>query len=272
MEGIDHKHYHDEEFDHHLLLETYVGHDKTDSKDELMNMPLQKLFEVLSSGTVKGETLIDLTIAPNFSHLLVAADFFKEIFILDSSDSSLTETEKWLNKETGAVDWSHAAHFSCELKGVSCQEEEHRSTFTSEHLEAEEEKFRRIVKRCLKWDPTNDNPLGSVVLPQVDCAISVWYLGTCKDHDSFRNSLKKFLSLVKVGGHVILFVLFNGTYYTIGDHRFSMLNFNEEFVKEVLQDNGYTTVICEVCESKLNTDLVDYKQTGYIVARKESEI
>ncbi|XP_063287775.1 nicotinamide N-methyltransferase-like [Pelobates fuscus] len=261
MEGIDLKHYHDEECDHHLLLETYVGHEKTDSKEELMNMPLQKIFEVLSSGTVKGETLIDLTIAPAFGHLLVAADFFKEIFILDSSDSSLKETEKWLNKEPGAIDWSHAAHFSCELKGVS------------EHLEAEEEKVRSIVKRCLKWDPTNDNPLGSVVLPQADCAVSGWYFDvTCKDRDSYRNSFKKILSLVKVGGHLILFAVFNGTYYTIGDHRFSLLNYNEEFVKEVLLDNGYTTVICEVFESKLNTDLVDYKQIGYIVARKEREI
>ncbi|CAH2284553.1 nicotinamide N-methyltransferase-like [Pelobates cultripes] len=118
MEGIDLKHYHDEEFDHHLLIKTYVGHDKTDSKEELMTMPQQKLFEVLSSGTVKGETLIDLTIAPAFGHLMVAADFFKEIFILDSSDSSLKETEKWLNKEPGAVDWSHAAHISCKLKVV----------------------------------------------------------------------------------------------------------------------------------------------------------
>ncbi|CAH2249007.1 nicotinamide N-methyltransferase-like [Pelobates cultripes] len=283
MEGIDLKHYHDEEFDHHLLIKTYVGHDKTDSKEELMTMPQQKLFEVLSSGTVKGETLIDLTIAPAFGHLMVAADFFKEIFILDSSDSSLKETEKWLNKEPGAVDWSHAAHISCKLKGVRTEhsksvsvrrlcQEEHSSGFTSEHLEAEEEKVRRVVKHCLKWDPTNDNPLSSVVLPQADCAISVFYFGACKDHESYRNTFKKLSSLVKVGGHVILFALFNGTYFTIGDHRFSMLNYNEELVKEVLQDNGYTTVIFEVYESKLNTHLVDYKQSGYIVARKEREI
>ncbi|XP_063289562.1 indolethylamine N-methyltransferase-like [Pelobates fuscus] len=119
MEGIEHKHYHDEEFDHHLVIETYVGHDKTDSKEELLKIPLQKIFQLLSSGTVKGETLIDLTVAPTFSHLMIVADFFKEIFILDSSDSTLKETEKWLNKEPGAVNWSQAAHISCELKGVS---------------------------------------------------------------------------------------------------------------------------------------------------------
>ncbi|XP_063289559.1 indolethylamine N-methyltransferase-like [Pelobates fuscus] len=150
MEGIDHKHYHDEEFDHHLLIQTYVGHDETDSKEELLNIPLQKIFQLLSSGTVKGETLIDLTVAPAFSHLMVAADFFNEIFILDSSDSSLRETEKWLNKEQGAIDWSHAAHISCGLKGISSQEEQHTCSFPNELLDAEEEKVRRIVKRCLK--------------------------------------------------------------------------------------------------------------------------
>ncbi|CAH2316842.1 nicotinamide N-methyltransferase-like [Pelobates cultripes] len=410
MEGMKHKHYHDEEFDHHLIIETYVGRDKTDTKEELLISTLQKVFQCLCSvickGIVKGETLIDLTIGATFCQLMVMSDFFKEITILDSSDRTLNEMEKWLNKEPGAVDWSHAAEISREMKGVSprhllhnaahklveaeeekvrrivkrclkwdptndnplgsvilpqadcaisiwyfdiackdhenyrnsfrkfsslvkvgghlilfaffnatyytigdhrfsflnynedfvkealrdngflmfrchqgvqqeqsCQEEEHSSGFTSEHLEAEEEKVRSIVKHCLKWDPTNDNPLGSVVLPQIDCAVSAWYFDVaCKDQDSYRNSFKKFLSLVKVGGHLILFALFNGTYYTIGDHRFSLLNYNEDFVKEVLQDNGFTIVICEVYESKLSTDLIDYKQTGYIVARKESEI
>ncbi|CAH2316840.1 nicotinamide N-methyltransferase-like [Pelobates cultripes] len=358
MEGRKHKHYHDEEFDHHLLIDTYAGRDKTDTKEELVKITMQKIFQFLSSGivkgetlidltlgaafchlmvladffkeitildssdkaleetkkwlnkdpgavdwnsfscweskaavllelkasgtlgrvrqrcTVKGETLIDLTVAPAFSHLMVAADFFKEIFILDSSDSTLNETEKWLNKEPGAVDWSHAAHISCGLKGIRWRSEQCRGKKQdSELLDAEEEKVRRTVKHFLKWDPTNDNPLGSVVLPQADCAISAWYFeASCKDHESYRNSFRKFSSLVKVGGHLILFALFNGTYYTIGDHRFSMLNYNEDVVKEVLQENGYTTVISEVYESKLNTHLVDYGKIGYIVARKEREI
>ncbi|XP_063289567.1 nicotinamide N-methyltransferase-like [Pelobates fuscus] len=260
MEGMKHKDYHDEEFDHHLIIETYVGRDKTDYREEFLDTTMQKIFQCLRSGIVKGETLIDLTVGAAFFHLLVMSDFFKEITILDSSDRTLKEMEKWLNKEPGAVDWSHAAEILCELKGVS------------KPLETEEEKVRRIVKRCLKWDPTNDNPLGSIVLPQADCAVSIGYFdATFKDHDSYLNGFKKFSSLVKVGGHLILFAVFNGTYYTIGDHRFSMLNYNEEFVKEALRDNGYTAVIFEVYESKVNDDLMDHKQTGFILARKERE-
>ncbi|CAH2316844.1 nicotinamide N-methyltransferase-like, partial [Pelobates cultripes] len=218
------------------------------------------VFSATNKSIVKGETLIDLTGGAAFCQLMVMSDFFKEVTILDSSDLTLKEMEKWLNKEPGAVDWSHAAEISCELKGVS------------ELVEAEEEKVRRIVKRCLKWDPTNDNPLGSIVLPQADCAISVTYFDiACKDHESYRNSFRKFSSLLKVGGHLILFGLFNATYYMIGDHRFSFLNYNEDFVKEVLQDNGYITVIFEVYESKLNTHLIDHDRIGYIVARKERE-
>ncbi|XP_063289566.1 nicotinamide N-methyltransferase-like [Pelobates fuscus] len=260
MEGMKHKDYHDEEFDHHLIIETYVGRDKTDTKEELLISTLQNIFQCLCSGIVKGETLIDLSIGATFCQLMVMSDFFKEITILDSSDRTLKEMEKWLNKEPGAVDWSHAAEISREIKNVS------------EHLEAEEEKVRRIVKRCLKWDPSNDNPLGSFVLPQADCAISIWYFDiTCKDHESYRSSFRKFSSLVKVGGHLILFAFFNATYYTIGDHKFSFLNYNEDFVKQVLQDNGYTTVIFEVYESKLDTHLMDHDHIGYIVARKERE-
>ncbi|XP_063289568.1 nicotinamide N-methyltransferase-like [Pelobates fuscus] len=260
MEQLKHKHYHDEEFDHHWIIKTYVGRDKTVFSEELLNTTMQKIFQCLCSGIVKGETLIDLTAGAAFCHLMVMSDFFKEITILDSSDRKLKEMEKWLNKEPEAVDWSHAAEISCGIKGVS------------ELVEAEEEKVRSIVKRCLKWDPTNDNPLGSVVLPQADCAVSAWYFDVaCKDHECYRNSFRKFSSLLKVGGHLILFAFFSATYYTIGDHRFSFLNYNEDFVKEVLRDNGYTTVSFEVYESKLNTHLMDHEHIGYIVARKERE-
>ncbi|XP_063289560.1 nicotinamide N-methyltransferase-like [Pelobates fuscus] len=297
MEGRKHKHYHDEEFDHHLLIDTYAGRDKTDTKEELVKIPMQKIFQFLSSGIVKGETLIDLTLGAAFCHLMVLADFFKEITILDSSDKALEETEKWLNKDPGAVDWSEAAEMSCELKGLSLPvttqtlnkvetgqthevdvkfarggQEERKNVFSSELLEAEEDKVRRIVKRCLKWDPTNDNPLGSIVLPLADCAISAWYFDiTCKDHASYLNNFRKFSSLLKVGGHLILFGFFDATYITIGDHRFSFLNYNEDFLKEALRDNGYTTLIFDVYESKLSTHLIDHAHIGYIVARKERE-
>ncbi|MEE6484638.1 hypothetical protein FKM82_013955 [Ascaphus truei] len=180
MASTPHKHYHDEEFDAKNLMETYAGADKTDTKEELLHYPLRELFKILTPGCVRGDTLIDLSIGTSIFQLLTASDYFKEIIMLESSDVSIREIEKWLKKEPGAVDRSHAAMFVCELEGKS------------DGWEEKEEKLRRAIKRVVKCDFTKANPLDPVVVPQADVLISVWYLeAASKDHNSYLSNLKK---------------------------------------------------------------------------------
>ncbi|KAM8933993.1 indolethylamine N-methyltransferase-like [Pelodytes ibericus] len=260
MESEQHKHYHDEEYDPHLIIDTYVAANCTGTREELLEYPLEMLFQELSSGNVKGDSLIDITIGPAFSHLTLAADYFKEITILDSSDKNIDESKRWLNKEPGAVDWSHGAMHACKLKG------------DKERWQEQEEKVREVVKRVIKFDATKEYPLDTEDLPQADCLLSVWYLdAACRDQESYLSNIRKLSSLLKVGGHFILFGLLNASYYMIGDHRFSMLTYDEGFIRKALSDNGLIIENSNVCESKVSTDLVDYKQIGFFVARKEKE-
>ncbi|MEE6484640.1 hypothetical protein FKM82_013957 [Ascaphus truei] len=261
MASTPHKDYHDEEFDPINLIETYISADKTDTKEEILHYPIRELFKILTPGCVRGDTLIDLSIGTSTAHLLTVSDYFKEITIIESSDVSIREIEKWLKKEPGAVDLSHAAVFVCELEGKS------------EGWEEKEEKVRRAVTRVVKCDFTKANPLDPVVVPQADGLISVWYLeAVSKDYDSYLSNLTFFSSFLKVGGHLILFVSFNMSYYMIGQHKFSALTYDEEFAKKALRDTGYIIKSFGKYKSRLNTHLADYKHIGYFVACKEREV
>uniref|UniRef100_A0A803JV46 Uncharacterized protein n=1 Tax=Xenopus tropicalis TaxID=8364 RepID=A0A803JV46_XENTR len=164
MSCADHKDYHDEEFDPCCLFNTYVGDDKTISKKELLEDPLRFLYKLFSSGSVKGETLINLSVGSDVSKTFVAADFFKNIILLESSDCCIRAIESWIRNEPGAAEQSHAAEFACSLTGQS------------NGCKKQEEKARGAIKQVLKWDITKENPLGAVVLPQADCMVIVYHL------------------------------------------------------------------------------------------------
>ncbi|KAM4696003.1 indolethylamine N-methyltransferase-like [Rhinophrynus dorsalis] len=211
-------------------------------------------------GAMKGDTLIDLTPTPLVYHLLVAADYFKEITILESNDTSLRGIKKWLNKEEGAIDWSHAAMFACALKGES------------ERWKEQEAKLRRCVKRVLKVDFTKPNPLDPVTFPQADCLISLGYLEVVsKTHDKFLSNLKKMCSFLKVGGYLILVSAVNMSYFMAGQHKVSVLKCDDEFVRKALLDTGFIIEDYEKIGSKLNTHLLDYEHIYFLVARKARE-
>ncbi|KAE8582246.1 hypothetical protein XENTR_v10020030 [Xenopus tropicalis] len=117
MSCADHKDYHNEEFDPCCLFDTYIGADKTISKKEVLEDPLRFLYKLFSSGSVKGETLMNILFGASVCGNFVAVDFFKDIIVLESSDFCMKALESWLRNEPGAVEQSHAAEFVCSLKG-----------------------------------------------------------------------------------------------------------------------------------------------------------
>eukprot|EP00079_Xenopus_tropicalis_P029657 XP_012825239.1 PREDICTED: indolethylamine N-methyltransferase-like [Xenopus tropicalis] len=231
MDSLQYKHYYDKEYDPCLFFATYIGADKDPSKEQLIEYPIKVLRDIFSSGSVKGDTLIELTASSAHILILAAADYFDNITLLQLCESDEREAQKWLNKEAGAIDHSHLTTFICGLKGKCTEWEEH------------EEKTRRAIKQIVRWDITKDNPLGNVALAQADCVLSGGYLDlVSKDHEMYLKLLKQMCSLVKIGGHLILIVVLNMTYYMIGQHKFSTLTYDEELVQKSLASNGFIIV------------------------------
>uniref|UniRef100_A0A803JMA2 Indolethylamine N-methyltransferase-like n=1 Tax=Xenopus tropicalis TaxID=8364 RepID=A0A803JMA2_XENTR len=258
MSCADHKDYHDEELDPCCLFDTYVGADKSISKKELLEDPLRFLYKLFSSGSVKGETLINISIGASLFENFVAIDFFKDIIVLESSDCCMKALESWLRNEPGAVEQSHVVEFVCSLKGQSTE------------WKKQEEKTRRTIKQIVKWDITNENPLGEVVLPQADCIVTTYYLEVVsKDHDMYINLLKKLLSHLKIGGHLAMVAVINISYYMVGQHKFAALKYNEDFIQKALMEAGCSILSSDTHKSKFESPLCDYESIAHFVCRKD---
>ncbi|OCT66972.1 nicotinamide N-methyltransferase [Xenopus laevis] len=257
MSCSEHKDYHDEEFDPCHLFDTYIGADKTISKEELVETPLKFFQNLLSSGSVKGEILIGLTIGSSVCHSFVATDFFKHIILLESSDCCIKALENWIRNEPGAVEQSHIVEFVCSLR---------QSTEARKH----EQKTRSAIKQVVKWDITKENPLGAVVLPQADCLFTAYYLEVVsKDQDMYINLLKKLSSLLKIGGHLILFAAINLSYYMVGQHKFAALKCDKEFIQKAMTEAGFIIESSQTHKSNLKSQMIDYDSIACFVCLKE---
>ncbi|MEE6467747.1 hypothetical protein FKM82_008046 [Ascaphus truei] len=239
MDSSSHKDYHDEEHDPRLVIETYFS----------------------ETSEVTGETLIDISNSPCVLQLLPACEIFKEIIVVESNERAISDLEKWLNKEPGTFDWSHTSKLLCQLEGKNVMWHE------------KEEQLRRAIKRILICDFSKENPLHPVILPPVDCLLSFGYLEVVsKDLDVYRSNLIKVSSLIKVGGHLVLLMVISMSYYMIGEHKFYILKYDEEYVRKTLTDIGFVIKSVDLQTRKEKTHLLDYEHVGFILAQKEREV
>ncbi|XP_075449403.1 nicotinamide N-methyltransferase-like [Ascaphus truei] len=254
-----HKHYHDEEYDPRLFAETYFSETSVITEDR-QNL-VRTLYKIFSSGEVTGKTLLDVSNGSSIYQLLPACESFQEIIVAESNERVKRDLEKWLNKEPDAFDYSHTSKLLCELEGKSVMGHE------------KEEQLRRAIKHILICDFTKENPLHPVILPKVDCLITICYLEVVsKDLDAYRSNLKKVSSLIKIGGHLVLFVAISMSYYMIGEHKFYVLKYDEEFVRKALTDTGFVIKSVDLHTRKQTTHLTDYEHIGFIWAQKEREV
>ncbi|KAG8447452.1 hypothetical protein GDO86_014803 [Hymenochirus boettgeri] len=258
MANSKQKDYHDEEYDASAFYETYIAADNAFSED-VMERCIEVFHNTFASDTVKGDTLIDASLSAITFQLFPAADKFKNIILLESSDNSIDTIQKWINKEPGAIDKSHVGMFHYSLKGESAGWEE------------QEEKVRSAIRKVLKWDINQEDSLSSLQLPKADCVISFTYLElACKTHDMYRDRLKQLSSLLNVGGHLMLFVVINISYYIVGKHTFAALTCNEEFIREAIADSGLVIKNSGNIDRMFDSRLTDLEYFAHFVCVKEN--
>ncbi|KAM4642127.1 nicotinamide N-methyltransferase-like [Discoglossus pictus] len=254
-----HKFYHENLVDVNEVFDRYYS-SKKGIIEEIMIYKMKVLHEEFSTGCIKGDTLIDLTAGPIIHHLFAACEFFKDITVLETNEQTMTVMQKWVNKETDALDWSHLSTYHCDLE-------------RNRGWEEKEEILRRSIKHIVKFDFTKENPTDPIVLPKADCFLSSNGLDfISKDQTAFCNNLMKISSLLKVGGHLIFFGFFNASFYTVGGHRYHILTYNEEFLRMALEQAGYTIEKLETLKNQITSDLIHFGHFVYVKAVKEREV
>ncbi|XP_060643526.2 nicotinamide N-methyltransferase-like [Anolis sagrei] len=230
--------------------------------DESITYYLECLCQTFASGSLRGDTLIDIGSGPTIYQLMSACESFETIIASDYLDQNVQEIEKWRKNEPGAFDWSPVGIYVCELEGKRTKWPE------------KEAKLRRAIQRVLKCDVNLQNPMAPLHLPPADCVLSTECLeAACKDQASYRAALSNISSLLKPGGHLVLCGVLETTFYMVGTWKFSSLFLTEEFLKEALPASGFNIVQFKT-KSRVDKgmlDLCDLTEFYFIVAQKGTE-
>ncbi|XP_042300055.1 nicotinamide N-methyltransferase-like [Sceloporus undulatus] len=221
---------------------------------------LEKLHKAFLLDGIQGETLIDIGSGPSIHQLLSACESFQEIIATDFLEQNREEMQKWLKKDPEAFDWTLMVKYVCQLEG------------DREKWMEKEEKLRKTIKQVLKCDVTQTNPLDPLVLQPVSCVLSTYCLeSACEDLPTYRSALKNVGSLVQAGGHLIFVVALRGTYYMVGQHKFSCIYLEPKMVEEAVKEAGFGIVCFETLDMNFTQDLADVQGVGFLVAQKHNE-
>ncbi|CAJ0967702.1 unnamed protein product [Ranitomeya imitator] len=259
MDSRDYKFYRESGFDTRQFLEHYVS----DSPgmvfvEDFLKFPIENLRKTFREGHIKGDILIDLSNGSLVHQLYAACDFFTHIIVLKFRDRCIMELKRWVDSRTGAFHWGHATQLHAD-DGEECDK-----------LLEKEEKMRFALQHVVKCDLEKENMMDPIVLPPADCIICAWLLDTIsKDQDDYMRNLKKFSSLLKPGGHIIIFGCLESTYFTVGKDKLHLLNYDEDFARKALVGEGFVIDSCEVLKRTVASDLVDHKGILFIAAHKE---
>lgn len=252
-------------FDPQVYLETYYGAvTGVFIKDGYLDFILKKLHKTFTTGGVRGEMMIDIGPGPAIYQELSACEAFKEITAADFTDANREYLEKWRKNEPGLFDWTPALKLVCDLEGRSGK------------LAEKEEKLRKTLKKVVPCDVTKSNPLHPLLLPKVDCVLTVGCLEcACKDEEAYGNVIKNLSSLIKVGGHLIIGSILGSTIFRCGNKQFSLINLSEAFLRKVITDTGFVIEDLEVLPREFDKpmfDICNHTSGIFILARKVKDI
>ncbi|XP_078540111.1 nicotinamide N-methyltransferase-like [Lissotriton helveticus] len=229
--------------------------------DDSVIQPMRQLEQFFASGSVKGDTLVLYGFATNIHLLFPACAYFKEITIMDFLDTGLQYVENWLKNHPKAFDWTQC------FKSIQGDEDQREKWI------ANEEKLRKAItiKNIIKLELSESGPVAPKSFPLVDCLLSPYALAVvCKDKACFISTLKNMSCLLKVGGHLILFLFIQCTYAYIGGFKLPVLCIEDDFVKNVLNEQGFV-----IKEARLNPrinqtkiSVMDFSHILFLVALK----
>ncbi|KAG8546392.1 hypothetical protein GDO81_019008 [Engystomops pustulosus] len=258
MDISAHKIYHLHSFDSRQLLEDYFsGNPEMAFEEDFLKFPIEKLIKMFKLGHVKGDILFDLSIGSMIHHLYSAHKFFEHIIVLKLNDRCILELKRWVDTRTGAFQWGHVLQIHADIEEKSDQVEE------------KESKVRSALQHVIKCDLEKENITEPIDLPPADCIISAWLLDvTSKDKNDYIRYLRKFSKLLKPGGHLILIGDIEASYFIVGKHKFHILKYDEDFVRNALAGEGFTVDYCEVKNRRSKSELIDHKAVLFIAAQK----
>ncbi|XP_063797881.1 indolethylamine N-methyltransferase-like [Pseudophryne corroboree] len=246
-------------FDTRKHMETYFSNkEEMIFADDSIKFPMESLHHAFNAGYIKGDRLIDISNGAFIHHIYSASRYFKQICVLRGAEKCIMELNRWINKCTGEFDWSHIFEFIKDLEENSDLHQGKDITLKSAIAE---------IKKC---DFEKENLIDPEVLPPADCVITAWLLELIsKDKDEYRKNFRKFVKLLKPKGNLIILGLLNTPYMMVGQNKLHVFKYDENFVRQVLTEEGF---IIDHWASQKRCPVSDLIDTDNIILDREGII
>ncbi|XP_070536772.1 indolethylamine N-methyltransferase-like isoform X2 [Ptychodera flava] len=212
--------------------------------------------ETLSKGDFTGPRLLEIGGGPNITNVIHACTRFPEIIFSDYSENCRQAVEKWVKNTPDACDWSHFIKSVCEKEGNGNKWEDRQAM------------VRQSIKEIVHCDIHKSNPLEPKVYEPFDAIMTSYCVETASpDKDSFKEAIKNITNLLKPGGNLFMFTVFNETAYLVGERQFYTLNVDQTLVKTAIIEGGFHIVSAEV--QSIDTVYSDASTLSFLSAIKQ---
>ncbi|XP_068130611.1 indolethylamine N-methyltransferase-like [Hyperolius riggenbachi] len=261
MATLDYKTFHDEVLDAKELAESHFSHGQVSMIEENVVYPLRVLHKLTSKGLLKGSKMLVLNVGSTVFQLFPVCDKYKEIYVMEFTDTNKKHLKLWLNGDESAANWTFAAKRVCLFDG------------NRQDWKDKEFQVRQAVKGVFLWEDHHTTTIDPKLVPEVDCVLITYILNViCKTKEEFLNSLKKSVSRLKAGGHLVMFTPLNMSYFMVGQHRFFALSMDEKTVQELVISAGLVIEESGLMKSVEKNDMVDFSHVCYILARWDKTV
>jgi hypothetical protein len=222
------------------LSSYYAFCDESTSGDGLTNVAvwqLNKFHEFYSKLQSNRDLHRQLQIlefggGPTIYSLISASPYAEGIVFTDYVGRNRAVVESWKNKEVHAPNYRPLIEYVVTtIEGQGMEEVEQRRQLLRDKIVA-------IVPCDVRGDP----PIGVPAGPEKYDVLSTHYclVTACESVEMYRDSLRKLASFVRPGGYILASEIVGGTFYMVGDVKFSNITLSRDVIRQALVDAGFS--------------------------------
>jgi hypothetical protein len=191
---------------------------------------LHNFFEEFS-GSI--DHYLEIGGGPAICQLISASSRARSIVFAEYLEANRREVANWVNEKDNAFNWDAFFKFVLNL------EQETNPSITLSDLK---ERLRGKIRKIIRSDVNQKNPI-SPLNTKFDAVASNFCLESITNNESsFVNSLRNTTSLLKRDGILIMTLIRNARYYSVGKLSFPAFPLDERRVRSYLELMDYTDI------------------------------
>ncbi|XP_046373088.2 indolethylamine N-methyltransferase-like [Haliotis rufescens] len=189
--------------------ETYLNTFYNDTSPR-MAFGLTQFHEAFASGNIKGRQLLDFGTGPTIHSIISASQHCESILLAEFSPQNRDTLKQWHSGELKHTSHAIFLDYVLKLEGKG------------DSVSNREASMREKVSGIIPCDIRNENPFAPCFIPAADIITSSLCMEavalSIPEYESYAAQLA---SVLRPGGHLVLFGCVGGSFYTVGTSRFS---------------------------------------------------